>query len=66
MINGHKTQKSKFIKLFISIIISLFIGCIQSYFTSEKWYISGSKLIFIWDCNIIISYNISKIIMKNI
>ena len=65
MING--TQKSKFIKLFISIIISLFmLGCIQSHFTSEKWYISGSKLSVFGTATSLLSYNISKIIMKNI
>ena len=64
-INGN--QKSKFIKLFISIIISLFIlGIIQSYYTKEKWYISGTKLSSFGTVTSLLSYNISKIIMKNI
>ena len=65
LINGK--QKSKFTKLFISIILSLFVlGIIQSKFTKEKWYYSGSKLALFGCITSLLSYNISKIIMKNI
>ena len=65
LING--SQKSKFIKLFISIILSLFIlGIIQSYYTKEKWYMSAAKLSSFGVATSLVSYNISRIIMKNI
>jgi vacuolar iron transporter family protein len=65
MING--SQKSKFIKLFVSIIISLTIlGTLQSKYTDEKWYISSAKLTLFGSLTSLVSYNISKIIMKNI
>jgi vacuolar iron transporter family protein len=65
MING--TQKSKMIKLFISILLSLFVlGVIQSRFTEEEWYYSGSKLAVFGCVTSLLSYNISNLIMKNI
>jgi VIT1/CCC1 family predicted Fe2+/Mn2+ transporter len=64
-ING--TQNNKFIKIFISIIISLFIlGIIQSKYTHEKWYYSGTKLSIFGGTTSILAYNISRLIMKNI
>lgn len=64
-ING--TNKHKFSKILISIIISLFLlGTIQSIYTEELWYEAGAKLSVFGCVTAILAYNISRIIMEKI
>jgi vacuolar iron transporter family protein len=62
----NRTNKSNNImKIFISIILALYLlGIIQSKYTNEKWYLSGSKLAVFGGATSFVSYNISKLIMK--
>lgn len=58
-------KKNKYIPLIISITISLFIlGSLQSKFTNEKWYYTGTKLSIFGIITSFVSFNISKKIMK--
>ena len=53
--------KANYFKTYIYTIISLFIlGTTQSYFTKEKWYISGSYITFYGILASFISFNIGK------
>ena len=60
------TNKSNNImKIFISIIFALYLlGIVQSKYTNEKWYISGTKLALFGGTTSFVSFNISKLIMK--
>lgn len=55
------SKKYKFVKTYISTIVSLFVlGSIQSKFTEEKWYSSGFYVSLYGIIASLISYNIGK------
>lgn len=63
----NKSKSNKYIKLIICITISLFLlGSIQSKYTNESWYLTGTKLSVFGIITATLSYNISRIIMKNL
>lgn len=58
-------KKNKYLPLIISVTISLFIlGSIQSKYTNEYWYYTGTKLSIFGLLTAFVSFNISKKIME--
>jgi len=58
-------KHNKLIKLSLSVVISLFIlGILQSKFTNEKWYISGSKLSLFGLTTSLIAFKLSSFFMN--
>lgn len=58
-------KKNKYLPLIISVTISLFIlGSIQSKYTNENWYYTGTKLSIFGLLTAFVSFNISKKIME--
>ena len=61
----NNTKKNKFLKLIVSITISLFLlGSVQSKFTNEPWYYTGIKLSTFGIVTSSLAFLISKSIMK--
>ena len=61
----NNSKKNKYIKLLISITISLFLlGSIQSKYTNEQWYFTGAKLSIFGIITASIAFIISKKIME--
>ena len=60
----NNSKSNKYFKLIICITISLFLlGSVQSRYTDEPWYLTGTKLSVFGIITATISYNISSIIM---
>jgi vacuolar iron transporter family protein len=61
----NNSKKNKYIKLIISVTISLFLlGSIQSKYTDESWYFTGTRLSIFGIITASIAFLISKKIMK--
>ena len=60
----NNTKKNKYIKLIISVTLSLFLlGSIQSKYTNEPWYFTGTRLSVFGIVTASIAFVISKKIM---
>jgi VIT1/CCC1 family predicted Fe2+/Mn2+ transporter len=63
----NNSKSNKYFKLIICITISLFLlGSVQSRYTDEPWYFTGTKLSVFGIITATISYNISRIIMTTL
>mgnify|MGYP001572534733 CR=1 FL=1 len=61
----NKSKNNKYIKLIISITISLFLlGSTQSKYTNESWYFTGTRLSVFGIITALIAFIISKKIMN--
>jgi vacuolar iron transporter family protein len=63
----NNSKSNKYFKLIICITISLFLlGSVQSRYTDEPWYFTGTKLSVFGIITATVSYNISRIIMTTL